>query len=101
MALAIAALVAGVPIVYYRYCYTYGKRLRPVADGKVYRSGCMTADGLAQTIESLHMRTVINLMEEYPDPILSQGYFDTSAVREAELCQRLGAQMINLNLDVI
>jgi tyrosine-protein phosphatase SIW14 len=101
MALAITAVMAGVPFVYYRYCYTYAKRLRPVAEGKVYRSGCMTADGLAQTIEKLHIRTVVNLMEEYPDPILSQGFFDTSAVREAELCQRLGAKMINLNLDVI
>jgi len=101
MALAIAALAAGVPFVYYRYCYTYAKRLRPVAEGKVYRSGCMTADGLAQTIEKLHIRTVFNLMEEYPDPILSQGFFDTSAVHEAELCRRLGAQMINLNVDLI
>jgi tyrosine-protein phosphatase SIW14 len=101
MALAIAALMSGVPFVYYRYCYTHAKRLRPVAAGKVYRSGCMTADGLAETIERLHIRTVLNLMEEFPDPILSQGFFDTTAVREAELCQQHGAQMINLSVDVV
>jgi tyrosine-protein phosphatase SIW14 len=101
MALTIATLMAGVPFVYYRYCYTYAKRLRPVAEGKVYRSGCMTADGLAETIERLHIRTVFNLMEDVPDPILSLGFFDTSTVREAELCQRLGAKMINLNVDVM
>jgi len=100
MALAIAALVAGVPFVYYRYCYTYGKRLRPVAEGKVYRSGCMTADGLAHTIESYHIRTVLNLMEEFPDPILSNGYFDTREVPEKELCRKLGATMINLTVDL-
>ena len=101
MAFAIAALMAGGPFAYYRYCYTHAKRLRPVAEGKVYRSGCMTADGLAETIEQLHIRTVFNLMEEFPDPILSQGFLDTSAVREAELCRRLGAKMFNLNVDVI
>jgi tyrosine-protein phosphatase SIW14 len=101
MALAIGALVAGVPFVYYRYCYTYGKRLRPVAEGKLYRSGCMTADGLAHTIEKYHIRTVLNLMEEFPDPILSAGYFDTREVREKELCRALGATMINLTVDVI
>jgi len=101
MALAIAALVAGVPFVYYRYCYTYGKRLRPVADGKVYRSGCMTADGLADTIEKYHIRTVLNLMEEFPDPILSAGYFDNREVHEQELCRKLGATMVNLTVDLI
>jgi protein-tyrosine phosphatase len=100
MALAIAALVAGVPFVYYRYCYTYGKRLRPVAEGKVYRSGCMTAAGLAHTIEKYHIRTVLNLMEEFPDPILSAGYFDTREVPEKELCRKLGATMINLTVDL-
>ena len=101
MALAIAALVAGVPFVYYRYCYTYGKRLRPVAEGMVYRSGCMTADGLAHTIEKYRIRTVLNLMEEFPDPILSAGFFDTRQVREKELCRKLGATMINLTVDLI
>lgn len=100
MALAIAALVAGVPFVYYRYCYTYGKRLRPVAEGQVYRSGCMTADGLTHTIEKYHIRTVLNLMEEFPDPILSAGYFDVREVPEKDLCRKLGATMINLTVDL-
>ncbi len=101
MALTMAALMAGIPFAYYRYSYGHAKRLRPVAEGKVYRSGCMTADGLAETIERLHIRTVFNLMEEFPDPILAQGFFDTTEVREADLCRRLGATMVNLSVDVI
>jgi hypothetical protein len=102
MALVIATLVAGAPILYYRYSYTFAKRLRPVDEVKgVYRSGCLTADGLAHAIATHKIRTVINLMEEYPDPVLSAGYFDTSAVREAEVCERFGAKMINMTVDTL
>jgi protein-tyrosine phosphatase len=100
-AVALFTMVTGVPLVYYRYCYTHGKRLRPVEEGKVYRSGCMTADGLAHAIKSLGIRTVLNLMEEFSDPVLSTGYFDTTEVHEAELCERLGARMVNLVVDTI
>ena len=102
MALVITALVIGGPYLYYRYSYTFAKRLRPVDEVKgVYRSGCMTADGLAHAITTLKIRTVFNLMEEYPDPILSTGYFDTADVREAEVCERLGARMISLTVDTL
>ena len=102
MALVITALVIGGPYLYYRYSYTFAKRLRPVDEVKgVYRSGCMTADGLAHAIKTLKIRTVFNLMEEYPDPILSTGYFDTTDVREAEVCERLGARMISLTVDTL
>ena len=102
MALVITALVIGGPYLYYRYSYTFAKRLRPVDEVKgVYRSGCMTADGLAHAITTLKIRTVFNLMEEYPDPILSTGYFDTTDVREAEVCERLGARMISLTVDTL
>jgi hypothetical protein len=101
LSLSLVAFMAGVPFVYYRYSYTYGKRLRPLVEGKVYRSGCMTAVGLGDTIRRLHIRTVLNLMEESPDPMLSAGYFDTTAVRESEVCTRLGARMIPLTVDLI
>ena len=102
MALVITALVIGGPYLYYRYSYTFAKRLRPVDEVKgVYRSGCLTADGLAHAITTLKIRTVFNLMEEYPDPILSTGYFDTTDVREAEVCEKLGARMISLTVDTL
>jgi tyrosine-protein phosphatase SIW14 len=101
LALAIGTFVAGGPYLYYRYSYTYGKRLRPVVEARVYRSGCMTADGFAEAIDTRHIRTVFNLMEEFPDPILSQGYFDLTPIREAEVCERHGAKMVNLTVDLI
>jgi protein tyrosine/serine phosphatase len=101
MALVLTAFVTGVPFVYYRYTYTYAKRLRPVVEGKVYRSGCMTAEGFANAIEKLHIRTVINLMDDWPDPDLSAGYFDTRTILESELCAKHGANMVNLALDLI
>jgi hypothetical protein len=101
LAVTLLALMAGVPYVYYRYTYTYAKRLRPVAEGKVYRSGCMTAAGFAEAIRTRHIRTVINLMEEDPDPDLPAGYFDPATVRESELCGRLGAKMVSLTVDLL
>ncbi len=101
MSLVLLALMIGVPFVYYRYQYTYAKRLRPVTEGKFYRSGCMTAAGFADAIRTHRIRTVINLMEDNTDPNLPAGYFDLSATRESELCNRLGARMINLSLDLL
>lgn len=101
MAAVLLALMAGVPYVYYRYCYTYAKRLRPVEEGKLYRSGCMTAAGFADAIRRHHIRTVINLMEDNVDPDLPAGFFDTKAVHESQLCEKLGAKMINLTVDLI
>jgi tyrosine-protein phosphatase SIW14 len=101
MAVAIAAFMAGVPFVYYRYNYTYGKRLRPVVEGQFYRSGCMTAEGFANAIRTLHIKTVINLMEDNTDPDLPSGYFDLSTINESKVCERQGARMVNLTVDLI
>jgi hypothetical protein len=101
MALALFASMTGVPYFYYRYTYTYGKRLRPVDEGKVYRCGCLTAAGFTEAIRTRHIRTVINLMEEDPDPDLAAGYFDSTKVRESVLCARLGAKMVSLTVDLL
>jgi hypothetical protein len=101
MSLSVFALVTIVPFTYYRYCYTYAKRLRPVTEDKVYRSGCLTAAGLEAALQKHRFRTVLNLMEETPDPSLSLGYFDTREVREAEVCERYGARMVSLTVDLI
>ncbi len=37
----------------------------------MYRSGQMTADGFRETIERYHIKTVVNLQHEDPDPMLS------------------------------
>ena len=101
MAVVLVALMVGVPFVYYRYSYTYGKRLRPVVEGKLYRSGCMTAAGFADAIRTHKIRTVINLMEDNVDPDLPKGYFDTRKIHESQLCEKHGAKMVNLTVDLI
>ena len=61
----------------------------------------MTAAGFADAIRTRKIRTVINLMEDNVDPNLPAGYFDTTEIRESELCAALGAKMINLTVDLI
>ena len=48
--------------------YTHAKRLRVVTEGKVYRSGCMTAEGFADAVKKFGIRTIINLRDEAPEP---------------------------------
>ncbi|MBI3407568.1 MAG: dual specificity protein phosphatase family protein [Planctomycetes bacterium] len=92
MGAGIGLLIAVVPFVYYRHTYTYAKRLRVVTPGLVYRSGCLTADGFRDAIRKLNIRTVINLQEESPDPRLAKNYFNSSSIRESELCDELGVK---------
>jgi protein-tyrosine phosphatase len=91
------ALVAGIifivvvmPIVYYRSVYTYGKRLREVVPGRLYRSGQMTADGFIDTLQRLKIRTVINVQDDFPDPDLDESFWSSRTIKESELCQQLG-----------
>ena len=36
---ALAAMLIYVPFLYYRYVWEHAKRLRPIEEGRVYRSG--------------------------------------------------------------
>src|SRR5262249_20328514 len=86
---------------YYRASYTHGKRLRGVVPGVLYRSGQMTAEGFAEAVERYHIRTIINLQDEYPDPELAVSYFSRERIRETELCARLGVRYVYLVLDLL
>jgi hypothetical protein len=98
---AIAVLVTVVPFVFYRWEYTHNKRLREVVPGRIYRSGQMTAGGFAEAVERLHIRAVLNLQDEYPDPEISEGYFTGASVAESELCRRLGVRYLYLAPDLL
>jgi protein tyrosine/serine phosphatase len=100
-ALAIAFLVTVVPIVRYRWVYTHSKRLREVTPGHFYRSGAMTAAGFEEAIRNYHIRTVVNLQDEYEDPDVDAGYFTSKTVKESELCRRSGARYVYLPPDLI
>ena len=99
--LLIGLLVTAAPFLYYRYGYTYAKRLRVVDAGLVYRSGCMTAPGFRAALATYQIRTVLNLQDEAPDPNLAAGYFTSHAIRESELCKEMKVNYAFICLDLI
>lgn len=99
--LTIAVVLFVVPIVYYRHSYTHSKRLREVAAGKLYRSGCMTAPGFRAAIERYGIKTIVNLQDEAPDPDLPRNYLGLGSERESELCDELGVRFIAMTADLV
>jgi tyrosine-protein phosphatase SIW14 len=99
---ALLLTMTALPYVYYRYNYSNAKRLRPVVAGRVYRSGCLTADGFKTAIRKYGIKTVINLQEEAVDPDLPANYFDRATrIRESELCASLGARLEFVFVDLV
>src|SRR5262245_64358893 len=101
LVVALAVIVLGVPVLVYRTAYTTSKRLRVVEDGKLYRSGQMTADGFADAVRRLGIRTVINVQDDYPDPDIRLSAWDPRTVKESKLCQRLGVEYVFIAPDLI
>lgn len=101
LALGIMAAIAGLPFLYYRWTYDNAKRFRVVDNGKLYRSGRMTAEGLAKILRQYKIRTVINLMDEEQDPVLRGTYFGGGAVKERDVCEQNGAHMIFLSANLV
>jgi len=101
LGIAIAVLVVGAPLTYYRYTLTTGKRLRVVEEGRFYRSGQMTVVGFTDALTRLKIRTVINVQNEFPDPDLRRGFLDWRTTKESELCRKLGVRYILLEPDLI
>jgi tyrosine-protein phosphatase SIW14 len=99
--LAIAILLTSVPIVYYRMRYSEQKRLRVVTPGKLYRAGCMMAQGFEDALRDHKIRTVVNLMEEAPDPDLPLHYFSTETEKESAICRRLNVRYVNMHVDLV
>ncbi len=90
MGVALAAFMAFAPYLFYRYTLEHTKRLRPVVEGRVYRSGCLTADGFRDAITKHKIKTVITLWDEEPDPSLPVDRFTWRTIKESELCKELG-----------
>jgi tyrosine-protein phosphatase SIW14 len=90
MGLALAVFLIFAPYLYYRYSWEHGKRLRPIDEGRVYRSGLLSADGFRDAIARYRIKTVINLMEENQDPALRADRFHAISTHESELCKDLG-----------
>jgi tyrosine-protein phosphatase SIW14 len=101
LGLTIFGMITVVPFVYFRASYAHGKRLRVVTPEKFYRCGQLTSSGFREAIAQYGIKTVINLQDENPDPVLPDGYFHSKPeVPESELCRQLGARYILLNFDL-
>jgi tyrosine-protein phosphatase SIW14 len=101
LGLFLAAFVTVVPIVHYRCDYTLEKRFREVTPGAFYRSGEMRAAGFARAVERYHIRTIVNLQDEFPDPEIATGYFSGKTLKESDLCRRLGARYVFIPPDTL
>jgi protein tyrosine phosphatase (PTP) superfamily phosphohydrolase (DUF442 family) len=84
---------------YYRSIWEHTKRLRPVEPGVFYRSGQMTAEGFEEAIRRHKIRTVINVQDDFPDPLLRATYWG-GRERESEMCERLGVRYVALAPDL-
>jgi tyrosine-protein phosphatase SIW14 len=100
LGLSAAAVALGPPVALYRAQYIHAKRFREVEPGKLYRSGQMTAAGFRETIERHHIKTVVNLQHENPDPLLPENWLGKGTVHESELCKQLGVKYVLLKPDI-
>src|SRR5262249_34485026 len=71
----LAGLMIYAPFLYSRSPPKHSKRLRPIVDGRVSPSGCLTADGFRDAIEKHGIKTVISFWDEDPDPSLHHNRF--------------------------
>ncbi len=101
LALAIAGVVIGPPVMLYRAQYATTKRLREVTPGRFYRSGQMSATGFRETIDRFKIKTVVNLQHENPDPHLPDKWLGKPVVHEKELCEQLNVRYVLLTPDIL
>ncbi len=101
MGVLIVSMMILIPSIHYRQTYRYAKRLRTVAEGKLYRSGCFMADGLRAAITEKKIKTVINLQDESPDPAVPDHYFTLGTTLESEVCRDMGVKFIFLPVELV
>src|SRR5438105_3682035 len=70
LGVGLAALLVGVPFLPVRAVYDHARRLRVGTPGKFYRCGQLTVAGFRDAIERYHIRTVVNVQDLYPDPLI-------------------------------
>ena len=96
-----AGVAVGPPVALYRAQYVHAKRFREVEAGKLYRSGQMTAEGFRETIQLYHIKTVVNLQHEEPDPMLANNWLGKGYIRESELCAQLNVSYRLITPDLL
>jgi protein tyrosine/serine phosphatase len=101
LAITAVLLALAPPAALYRYEYVEAKRFHIVTPGRFYRSGQMTAPGLNATIERYKIKTIINLQNEEPDPLLADHWLGKGKIPESELCEKLGVKYVLLTPDIL
>jgi hypothetical protein len=101
LSFGVAVVALAPPVVLYRAQYIHAKRFREVDPGRFYRSGQMTVAGFRETIERYHIKTIVNLQNEEPDPLLADYWLGRGKVAESELCKQLGVKYVLLTPDIL
>ncbi|MEZ6142924.1 MAG: dual specificity protein phosphatase family protein [Zavarzinella sp.] len=96
-AFAIAAIIIGVPLTYYRMVYFEERRFRTVSPERFYRAGQLPEDSLRKKIREFGIKTIINLQDENQDPKLAGHFFKKGTITESELCAQEGVKFIFLS----
>ncbi|MGL6076589.1 MAG: fused DSP-PTPase phosphatase/NAD kinase-like protein [Fimbriiglobus sp.] len=87
---------------YYRAEYNHARRLRIVTEGKLYRSGQLTANGFREAFHRFGIKTVINFQDEAKDPYLPASYMSLEDRQlESELCAKHGVRYVSLDGNVL
>jgi tyrosine-protein phosphatase SIW14 len=97
IATAVALAIVGIPVLRYRVVYDTEKRFREVSPGKFYRCGQLPADSLGKKLREHQIKLVVNLQDEYPDPLLPEGYWDKPHIPESHVCAEAGAKFVFLS----
>ena len=94
-------LVLGPPVALYRAQYVHTKRFREVTPGRFYRSGQMTAAGFREVIDRYHIKAIVNLQHEEPDPFLADHWLGRGKIRESALCRELNVKYFLITPDLL
>lgn len=101
MGIGIAALLVFVPMMHYRATYAHVKRLREVTPGEFYRCGQLTASGFREAFRRYGIRTVVNLQDEDPDPLVPESFYDDKRLTpESEVCRQEGVRYVMISFDM-
>lgn len=95
--LLIGLAIICVPVLRYRMSYETEKRFREVSPDKFYRCGQMSGDAFGSKLRDHKIKTVINLQDENPDPLLPSGFWDKPHVLESQVCEEAGAKLVFLS----
>lgn len=106
LGVAVFAVVVGVPTAHFRTSYDQTKRFRVVTDGRLYRSGQMSAAGFRETIQKHGIRTVVNLQssdddksgrQNWGDPVIPATAVGGPKRKESEVVTEAGAKYIQID----